>query len=89
MLGIIIIQPSLRLLKIGGTYSLELVAKIVGRESLLSLGSVELEIPKGVYGATVDRETTVFFNWCPEQHRFVSSIENRSGAVHAPSDPQT
>jgi len=70
-----------------GSYSLELVAKLVGRERLVSLWNVRLEMPAGVFGPTIARETAVFYNWSPEQLCYVASIEKRSGSVHALSDP--
>jgi hypothetical protein len=45
-------------------------------------------MPDGVYGATIARETAVYYNWSPEQQRFLASIEKRSGMVHSLSDPQ-
>lgn len=71
-----------------GTYSLELVAKLVGRERLVSLWGGALQMPSGAFGASVARDTAVFFSWSPEQRRYVASFESRSGAVHALSDPQ-
>lgn len=71
----------------GGSYSLELVAKIVGRRRLLSLWTVNLDIPAGVFGDTIAKDTAIFFSWSPEQGRYIGSVEKRSGAVHALSDP--
>lgn len=71
-----------------GSYSLELVAKLVGRERLVSLWNVTLEMPAGVFGFTIARETAVFYSWSPEQRCYIASIEKRSGSVHALSDPQ-
>jgi hypothetical protein len=73
----------------GGSYSLELVAKLVGRERLVSLWSVALEVPAGVFGSIIAREKAIFYSWSPEQRAYVASIESRSGSVHALSDPQT
>jgi len=61
-----------------GSYSLELVAKLVGRERLVSLWDVTLEMPAGVFGSTIARETAVFYNWSPEQRCYIASIEKRS-----------
>ena len=72
----------------GGTYTLELIAKVIGREQLESLWSIDLEMPPGVFGNTIARETAVFFSWSPEQRRYIGTVENRSGAIHAFSDPQ-
>ncbi|EQD27560.1 hypothetical protein B1B_19109, partial [mine drainage metagenome] len=82
------VDPEAMFLFSGGSYSLELVAKLVGRERLVSLWNVALEMPAGVFGPTIARETAVFYSWSPEQRRYVASIENRSGSVHALSDPQ-
>lgn len=73
----------------GGAYSVELVAKISGRERLVSLWNITLEMPAGIFSSTsIARETAVFYSWSPEQRRYVPSVEARSGSVHAISDPQ-
>lgn len=72
-----------------GTYNLELVAKLVGKDRLVSLWSIELDIPSGVFDTTIARDSTVFFSWSSEKKRYVSSVEKRSGYVHAISDPQS
>jgi hypothetical protein len=72
----------------GGSYSLELVAKLVGKERLLSLWNVTVEMPAGVYGSTIARETAVFYSWSAEQRCYIASVENRSGSVHELSDPR-
>lgn len=72
----------------GGIYTVELVAKIIGREQLESLWRIDLEIPSGVFGKTIARETAIFFSWSPERQRYIASVENRSGVIHALSDPQ-
>ena len=72
----------------GGSYSLELVAKLVGTERLFPLWSVALEVPAGVFGSTIAREKAIFYSWSPEQRAYVASIESRTGPVHALSDPQ-
>lgn len=66
-----------------GSYSMELVAKLVGQKSLVSLWTVRLDIPEGVFDTTIARETAVFFNWSPEGQRYIASIENRSGPAYA------
>jgi len=71
----------------GGVYSLELVAKLVGSKRLVSLWTIQLEMPAKAYGASIAKETAVFYSWSPEQSRYVASIESRTGAVHALSDP--
>ena len=71
-----------------GTYTLELVAKLLGRSSLIPLRTITLEMPNSPFGSTIAHETAVYFNWSPEQSRYIASIEKRSGAVHALSDPR-
>jgi hypothetical protein len=66
-----------------GTYSLQLVAKLVGRQRLVTLWSVALEMPAGAFEATIARETAVYYNWSPEKRHYISSIENRPNAVQA------
>ena len=71
-----------------GSYSLELVAKLIGRERLASLWSGVLQMPAGAFGSSIARDTAVFFSWSPEQRHYVASIESRGGAMHALSDPE-
>ena len=71
----------------GGTYSLELVAKLVGRKQPKSLWKVELEIPPTAFGDRIARETAIFFSWSPERDRYIASVENRSEFVSWLSDP--
>jgi hypothetical protein len=61
----------------GGIYTLELVAKLVGREKLLPLWSVQIELPSEAFGASIAKNTSVFYSWSPEQGRYVASIEKR------------
>lgn len=70
-----------------GTYSMELMAKLVGRDRLVSLWNVTLEISAGVFDSTISRETAIFYSWSPEQRCYIESIERRSGSVYALSDP--
>lgn len=67
-----------------GSYSLELVAKIVGQHKLVSLWNVMLDMPN-VFEANLARENSVFYNWSPEQERYVVSIEKQSVPVHLES----
>jgi hypothetical protein len=60
------------------TYSLELVAKIAGRDRLLSLWTIALDVPDDVFGNPITRENAVSFSWSPEQKRYVASVEQRS-----------
>lgn len=72
----------------GGSYSLELIAKLVGKEMPVSLWSVEVEVPADVFGSTIAREKAIFYSWSPERNSYVASVESRSGSIHALSDPQ-
>jgi hypothetical protein len=71
-----------------GTYSVELVANLLGRKRPISLWRIDLQIPEGAFDRSIARETAVFFSWSPEQRRYIASVERRSGYVHAISDPQ-
>lgn len=71
-----------------GSYTLELVAKLIGRARLVPLWNITLEMPAGPFDSSIARETAVFFSWSPEQNRYISSVEKRSGSVYALSDPQ-
>lgn len=62
----------------GGSYSLELVAKLVGQKRLSSLWKITLEVPVGTFDKSINQETTISFNWSPEQDRYVASVEKRS-----------
>lgn len=66
-----------------GSYSLDLVAKLVGQKRLTSLWTVNLEVPPAAFDTTIARETAVFFNWSPETQKYVASIESRSGESYA------
>lgn len=70
-----------------GTYTLELVAKLVDRSSLISLSAIELTMPDSPFGSTITREAAIYFNWSAEQGHYVASKERRSSAVHALADP--
>jgi hypothetical protein len=70
-----------------GTYKLELIAKLVGRKRLISLWSIALEVPSGVFDKSIARDTAVYFNWSLEEQRYFGSIEKRSGSVNVFSDP--
>jgi hypothetical protein len=49
-----------------GTYSLELVAKIIGRKQLASLWTTKLEMPPVFSDTATELNKKVFFNWSPE-----------------------
>lgn len=61
----------------GGSYSLELVAKLIGSEKHQSLWRVNVEMPVGAFNTPIVREKAVLFSWSPEQNRYVSMIEHR------------
>lgn len=63
-----------------GTYSIELVAKLLGRRKLMSLWQILLQIPAGAFGDDITPDTAVFFNWSAEQGRYIASVESRSKA---------
>lgn len=71
-----------------GAYSLELVAKLVGSERLVSLWKVTLQMPAEPFSGSIAMETAVFYSWSPEQKCYIASIEKRSDSVHALSGPQ-
>jgi hypothetical protein len=64
----------------GGSYSLELVAKLVGREHLVSLWSLRLDVPADVFGATIAREKVIYYSWSPERVAYVVTVEGRAGS---------
>jgi len=69
-----------------GKYQLELVAKLFNKKQLISLWSIELDIPSGAFDNNIARETAVFFNWSDEKSEYIGSVEKRSGFMHAISD---
>ncbi|GAB4360692.1 MAG: hypothetical protein Kow00114_14610 [Kiloniellaceae bacterium] len=81
------VDPNDFFLLSGGTYSIELVAKLVGQKRLIPLWKVMLEMPAVAYGKSIARETAVFFSWSPEQSRYIASVEKRSEHIHVLSDP--
>jgi len=70
-----------------GTYSLELVAKLVGIKRLLPLWTVKIDMPNEALSPSIVHDTSVFYSWSPERDRYVASIENRPAAVHVRPDP--
>jgi hypothetical protein len=60
-----------------GTYKLELFAKLIGRESPVSLWRIEVDLPDGPFSSTIARDTMVFFNWSLEHRRNVASVQSR------------
>ncbi|MCL4492073.1 MAG: hypothetical protein M1510_09255 [Nitrospirae bacterium] len=71
-----------------GTYKLELVAKLVGKEQLISLWSITVDIPIGAFDGSISHRTAVYFNWSPEQKSYIGTVEKRSGFIHALYNPQ-
>jgi hypothetical protein len=65
----------------GGSYSLELMAKLVGKTSLVPLWKVALEMPVDVFKPPIDREKAVYYNWSAEKKCYGVSIENRSNSI--------
>lgn len=63
-----------------GTYSIELVAKLLGRRRPMSLWQIPLQIPAGAFGDDIAPDTAVFFNWSAEQGRYIASVESRPKA---------
>lgn len=70
-----------------GTYTLELVAKVVAKKRLVSLWSIQLDVPAGAYDASIPRDRAIYFNWSPEERRYVASVEKRSGYMNALTEP--
>jgi hypothetical protein len=70
-----------------GMYSLELVAKAAGSDRLFSLWTVTVEMPEGVFGNTISRDSEVYFSWSPGQKRYIASVAHRSDDAHASSAP--
>lgn len=60
-----------------GTYEIELVAKPVNKERLVSLSKVELNVPKDAFDSNISPDSAVYFNWSAEEQRYIESIENR------------
>jgi hypothetical protein len=74
-----------------GIYDLELVAKLVDRNSLVKLWKTTLELPSGAFepilavgenievvrGTMPVKHTAVYFNWSPGKNRYIASIETR------------
>lgn len=60
-----------------GTYSLELVAKIIGRKQLASLWNTTLEMPPVFSDPDTDLNRKVSFHWSPEQLRWLIPSDER------------
>ena len=70
-----------------GDCLLEMVAHVVGRKRPVLLWKGEVQLLESPFGKTIARDTAVFFNWSPEQQRYVSSVESRSSEAYALADP--
>lgn len=75
------VEPDSLFLFQKGTYSLQLVAKLIGREQLASLWTITLEMPAAFSNSRIAQETAVFFNWSPEQRCYLASVETRTGEL--------
>ena len=60
-----------------GTYSLELVAKIIGRNQFASLWTITLEMPPVFSDPDTSLNKAVFFYWSPEQLRWLIQFDER------------
>lgn len=58
------------------TYSIELVAKLLGRRKLMSLWRIPLQIPVGAFDDNITPDKVVFFNWSAERGRYIASVES-------------
>ncbi len=65
-----------------GTYTLELMAKLVGRAKLAHLCTINLEMPNSQIASTIACETAVSFNWSVEQSCYVVSVKNNARNLH-------
>jgi hypothetical protein len=61
----------------GGTYSFELLASLVGRNRLVSLWTIELEVPGGIFDDAISANKAIFYNWSPQTQSYVKSVEER------------
>lgn len=70
-----------------GRYTLELIAKVIAKKNLISLWTIGLDVPAGAYDTSIPRDRAIYFNWSPEEQRYIASIEKRSGYMDAFSEP--
>lgn len=68
-----------------GSYTLEFIAKIIENKRLISLWTIQLEIPAGACDTKIPCESAIFFNWSPKERRYVPSVENRAGKIFSSS----
>lgn len=71
----------------GGTYSFELLASLVGRKRLVPLWTIDLEVPGEVFDNAISVNNAIFYNWSPQTHAYVVSVEDRFGATLRDADP--
>lgn len=71
----------------GETYSFELLASLVGRKRLVSLWTIELDVPVGVFDHTIAANKAIFYNWSPQTRAYVVSVEDRFGTALRDVDP--
>jgi hypothetical protein len=81
------IQTGAGFLFSGGTYELELAAKLVGREAFVSLWHTSIQMPPEAFANSIQRDTAVFFSWSPQDGGYLPSVESRAGPIHALSSP--
>jgi hypothetical protein len=66
----------------GGDYTLQLLAKLVGRKRLSSLWTVTVTVPEGIFSNNrIAQRDEVSFNWSPEQNKFLTSVRTQSDPV--------
>jgi hypothetical protein len=66
----------------GGNYTLELVAKLVGRHRPSSLWTLTVTVPEGVFSKNrVAQRDEVSFHWSPEQNKFLTSVRTQTDPV--------
>lgn len=59
-----------------GTYSIELIAKLLGRQKLMSLWQIPLQIPVNAFDGDITPDKAVFFNWSAERGQYIASVES-------------
>lgn len=64
-----------------GIYTLELVAKLIGQPTPVSLWSITLDVPAGPFSSQIERDTTIFFRWSLENQRYVATVERRPAGL--------
>jgi hypothetical protein len=62
-----------------GRYSVELMATLVKRKHPVSLWKIVLEVPTGVFDTSIAVNKAIFYNWSPQTHSYVMTVEDRFG----------